>query len=807
MVKVNKRRRAISRDDVVDTPNTIGEESGGQQNGHEKRSPTHHFNRSSSSSSFFLDAKKIGNRRPCCHIALVLALLGLLFVLDSNVRNAILNAQITLYFESEMQQRFSDGDDKAGGAPASQRHPQEQSKASSSPEPPPTVSTSSSIQTQQCSSLNGTTSIISFGELVRIHYEKMQQQQQPPALSNTLKFVHIAKTGGTAIEMAAAAANISWGVCHWHNGKYYKHHTCPPSNEPSRVKTGGPPKIAFWHKTSQHYNVRFAATARTTGNQNDLYDPYANATLFAVVRNPYSRIISEYYYETSRGNTPEFVLNNATRLNAWVQQVLRPLQGATMGFMQLVANDPIDEIEHFQPILPPNRNYYQRDSHYIPQYDYFYDGERRVAQHTIHFESLSHEFRALTLQYNLSQTIVLPDIVAPASHNRTSDNNDPEMSGRHTHNKKLGMHNLTMENTRLVEFVYARDFVFFGYPARTHLLENHYQPGDGIAAAEAGRRLEFVHIPQTGGRMIEMAAAAAQIPWGVCHFQHQQSSANGNDQDDELSWCPASNSDDENNNSIQLDPDEMDALLPMQLKGMKNHLWHLPSHYFEKLLSLDPSSPKELHNPYGDDDDNAALFVIVRNPYDRVISTYHSVHEQEEEQMQVSNGVMMMMNNATYMNEWLYRHLVVMRDTISTARNVDATSFPKLEYYQLGGRFMSQYDFVYDFTYDGNQGQRRVVDHVLHFESLATEFPALMNDYYAKSSSRRPVLPEIKDSATIQAVLECTESHSLGIANLTLQNVRLIEFVYARDFAAFGYKSITYHLENQYPPNLPSTNE
>jgi Sulfotransferase family len=671
----------------------------------------------------------------------------------------------------------------------------------------PPLSLSIQAQQLQCSNGNNT---MSFGELVRTHYDKLKLLQQDPSSSsntsnNRLKFVHIAKTGGTAIEIAAAKGNVSWGVCHWHNGHFYKQYRCPPlpsskNEEPSLrvMENGGIPRIAYWHKTAQHYDVR--APGRKPGTDNN-YDPYANASLFAVVRNPYNRIISEYYYDTRRGRTPAHVLNNATRLNTWVSEMLRPLQGATMGFIQLVPTKSSETV-----VLPANRHYYQQDSHYLPQYDYFYDGERRVVHHAIHFEHLSNEFRKLMEQYNLSQKVILPNV----------DHKEPEnMSGRHTPNKQLGLHNLTLENTRLIEFVYARDFVFFGYPARTHVLENQYQPGSrGADATEAAagnrrRRLEFVHIPQTGGRLIEMAAAAARIPWGACHFVSntrieniKQQSSSTSHQDDELSWCPVAHT------KQLLDPNEMHKLLPAQLQEMKNHLWNLPSHYFEKLLSpttIDQSS-KGLHNPY-DDGGDAALFVVVRNPYDRVISTYYSVHGQEN---QATND-MAMMNDATYMNEWLYRHLVAMRGTISTARQVDATSFPtNPAYYQFAGRFIPQYDFVYDFVYDEQQGQRRVVDHVLHFESLTTEFPALMNGYYANDGGqggRRPVLPEIKDSAKLEALLECTKSRSLGIANLTLQNVRLIEFVYARDFAAFGYKSMTYHLENQYPPNLPPTNE
>lgn len=85
---------------------------------------------------------------------------------------------------------------------------------------------------------------------------------------------------------------------------------------------------------------------------------------------------------------------------------------------------------------------------------------------------------------------------------------------------------------------------------------------------------------------------------------------------------------------------------------------------------------------------------------------------------------------------------------------------------------------------------RKVVDHVLRFESLHEEFPRLMRQY----GLERIVLN------SGGALGRQNFDKVLGVANMTLENIRLVEWVYARDFAAFGYPTISsklHELENQ----------
>ena len=85
--------------------------------------------------------------------------------------------------------------------------------------------------------------------------------------TNTI-FIHIPKTAGTSIEKQALNYNIYWGVYYFKNklNKNYYYSSVP------------------WHIPPKYL----------TNNE------YENKILFCVVRNPYTRIVSEYKYTKNR---------------------------------------------------------------------------------------------------------------------------------------------------------------------------------------------------------------------------------------------------------------------------------------------------------------------------------------------------------------------------------------------------------------------------------------------------------------------------------------------------------------------------
>ena len=104
--------------------------------------------------------------------------------------------------------------------------------------------------------------------------------------NNGLEFVHITKTGGSAVEEAAARVGIAWGLCHFqHKGFLGVGCTNPDWTFPH------PP----------HLNRRTVPNPRWDG---ELWhtppqwldpNPYHSHTTFTIVRDPYERVISEYY--------------------------------------------------------------------------------------------------------------------------------------------------------------------------------------------------------------------------------------------------------------------------------------------------------------------------------------------------------------------------------------------------------------------------------------------------------------------------------------------------------------------------------
>jgi hypothetical protein len=254
--------------------------------------------------------------------------------------------------------------------------------------------------------------------------EGLLLEEDDEAPRRRLEFVHIPKTGGTVIESEAARHNVSWSICHfafpeaarmismneticpkgslkhmW--PRVPKYHTCP-----------------WWHLPPQYFELQ-------------AQNPYEGADLFAVVRNPYERVISEYYYMGKHiHNYTADVVNDPAKFDADISMDLKHAHRMKRGDIarNRSANSP----------------YFRNAGHWIPQYHFIFERRRRLVKHVLRFENLTSDFEALMELYDLPMRL-------------------PEKQVRVSHTRKLSVLNMTKETVLLIEEIYEEDFLEWGY--------------------------------------------------------------------------------------------------------------------------------------------------------------------------------------------------------------------------------------------------------------------------------------------------------------------------------------------------------
>jgi len=173
-----------------------------------------------------------------------------------------------------------------------------------------------------------------------------------------LVFFHIPKTAGTAIEYAAGTKRkLAWGSCR------FRHR---PKRDVCRYPEGGewPQHIGWWHVPRQFYPV-------------STVDPYRDTELFAVVRDSYDRMVSEYAYictlkvlEWRPDQCDRSKLSSGEYMNEWLQKKLKNR-----------------DIDAGTPIA-----YLSDNGHFTPQYEFVVGPNGvRMVDHVLRLERLSSE--------------------------------------------------------------------------------------------------------------------------------------------------------------------------------------------------------------------------------------------------------------------------------------------------------------------------------------------------------------------------------------------------------------------------------
>ena len=234
-----------------------------------------------------------------------------------------------------------------------------------------------------------------------------EQKRQPPKI----EFLHITKTGGSAIEKAGAAGGFRWGACHYNHASY-KEMGCPGKPDlqgKTRLKD-------FIHESPWHVPL-----------QNFLINHFRDDHVFTVVRNPYDRVLSSYYdrWHGFGGSHSDQAVSgmqsDAAVMNAFVRKLLQKPKDHTFT---------------------------------LPQHLYVWDSSKNqsMVQTVLRYENLTASFNELMRMKNITNVIL-----------EEKPFNSPHLEKGA---KKLTVDDFDNITLALIEKKYEKDFEMFGYEKR-----------------------------------------------------------------------------------------------------------------------------------------------------------------------------------------------------------------------------------------------------------------------------------------------------------------------------------------------------
>ena len=207
--------------------------------------------------------------------------------------------------------------------------------------------------------------------------ERYKFKGLPYSRLHTLKFIHITKCAGTSIEEAAKEVGINWG-------KYHREYNLSQDD-------------GFWHIPFQQVSEEIKKK----------YD------WFVVVRNPYDRILSEYY--CGAGGNGKNVTHSVEMFN------------------KLTIKNILERENH------------PYTGHFLEQYKYIDDS---IKIHILKYENLQTEIDNLMRLYNLK------NIILEKKNSRTENN---------INDKLFTVKDFSEELIKTINLVYNKDFEMFHY--------------------------------------------------------------------------------------------------------------------------------------------------------------------------------------------------------------------------------------------------------------------------------------------------------------------------------------------------------
>ncbi|KAL7461024.1 hypothetical protein ACHAXS_001461 [Conticribra weissflogii] len=286
------------------------------------------------------------------------------------------------------------------------------------------------------------------------------QQKNNGTSAKKLEFVHITKTGGSAIEKAAFLHGVRWGACHFKKiaevgcSRPDIHYTFP----------GGSP----WHLPP-----KFAMAFVYKNTSKPVL--YHDVDLFTVVRNPYSRMVSEFHcpwigfkpnQEGSEGVQKTRDKDDPKTLNWWIKDHIRKINNS-LEKLRAEIRENAQKSENIKDgtifLSKKHETYWNQNfpaytrtllrfKHFVNQVEYIFDMDGNVMINNIlHYENLSEEFNALMQSYGMN--ITMP----------SKESGGVFTDTKGTTKKKLTFRDLDEECIQMINEYARSDFEKLGY--------------------------------------------------------------------------------------------------------------------------------------------------------------------------------------------------------------------------------------------------------------------------------------------------------------------------------------------------------
>lgn len=229
-----------------------------------------------------------------------------------------------------------------------------------------------------------------------------------------LNFIHIPKTGGTFIELLGKKANINWSY-YWFisNKNYWKQYT-------------NKKYCSSWHLPPKYFNKTF----------NYYYNN--NTKLFCIVRNPYKRILSEYFHYFWFWNGIHFKKLNNNQLNK---------KYCNINLLNKIILNWLND----------RKGGHMHDCHLLPQYFYVYDdNNNKICDNIIQFDNFINEIDILFETFYGNNSLIYKIL--------NENKKNKRMSKKICNNDSISIYNFSKEVIHMINYVYKKDFELFSFP-------------------------------------------------------------------------------------------------------------------------------------------------------------------------------------------------------------------------------------------------------------------------------------------------------------------------------------------------------